>query len=241
MGPKKIFQKKVSSFYYFGSPETKEMLNTTPPWDMTPSVAIAFQKRLSAKVIRKSNLKLPATVAGVDTGYSGGMARAAVVNLKYPSLEPVEHAVSLGRINFPYIPGLLSFREGPVILEALAKLTQAPDLLIFDGHGIAHPRRFGLACHIGLLVDIPSIGCAKTKLLGEYDEPGAERGSFSYLTDQGEIMGAVLRTRNNVKPVFVSIGHKVNLKDSIKFVLNCCRGYRLPETTRRADRLSANG
>jgi deoxyribonuclease V len=179
-------------------------------------------------------------VAGIDTGYSKGMAKAAVVSFKYPSLEPLEQAISLRPVNFPYIPGLLSFREGPVIFEALAKLTQAPDLLICDGHGIAHPRRFGLACHIGLLGDIPSIGCAKTKLLGEYDEPGTERGSFSYMTDQGEIIGAVLRTRNNVKPVFVSIGHKVNLKDSIEFVLNCCRGYRLPETTRRADRLSAN-
>jgi deoxyribonuclease V len=217
------------------------MLAIKPIWDILPSDAVALQKRLSQAVIRKSLITTVETVAGVDTGYSGGMARAAVVNLKYPSLEPLEHAVSLGRVNFPYIPGLLSFREGPVILEALAKLTQAPDLLIFDGHGIAHPRRFGLACHIGLLVDIPSIGCAKTKLLGEYDEPGPERGSFRYLTDQGEIIGAVLRTRNNVKPVFVSIGHKVNLKDSIKFVINCCRGYRLPETTRRADRLSANG
>ena len=178
-------------------------------------------------------------MAGVDTGYSGGMARAVVVSLEYPSLKPLEHAGSLGRVNFHYIPGLLSFREGPVVLEALTRLTQAPDLLIFDGHGIAHPRRFGLACHIGLLADIPSIGCAKNKLLGEYDEPGPVRGSFSYLTDQGEIIGAVLRTRNNVKPVYVSIGHKVSLKDSIKYVLNCCKGYRLPETTRWADRLAA--
>jgi deoxyribonuclease V len=216
------------------------MIAIKPIWDITPSDAVDLQKRLSQEVVRKSGLKTVETVAGVDTGYSGGMARAAVVNLKFPSLEPVEHAVALGRLNFPYIPGLLSFREGPVILEALTKLTQAPDLLIFDGHGMAHPRRFGLACHIGLLVDIPSIGCAKTKLMGQYDEPDPEHGSFRYLTDQGEIIGAVLRTRNNVKPVFVSIGHKVNLKDSIKFVLNCCRGYRLPETTRRADRLSAN-
>ncbi|MGD2269668.1 MAG: deoxyribonuclease V [Desulfobacterales bacterium] len=220
----------------------REMLNTpTPVRESSPSDAIALQKRLAAKVIRKSTLKLPATVAGVDTGYSNGMARAAVVNLKYPSLEPAGHAVSSGRVDFPYIPGLLSLREGPVILEALAKLTPAPDLLIVDGHGIAHPRRFGLACHIGLLADIPSIGCAKTKLLGAYDELGPERGSFSYLIDQGEIIGAVLRTRSNVKPVFVSIGHKVNLKECIEFVLNCCRGYRLPETTRRADRLSADG
>jgi deoxyribonuclease V len=167
------------------------------------------------------------------------MAKAAVVSLKYPSLEPLEQAISLRPVNFPYIPGLLSFREAPLILEAFEKLKQSPDLLIIDGHGIAHPRRFGIACHIGLLLDVPSIGCAKTLLLGEYDEPCPEQGGFSYLKDQEEIIGAVLRTRSNVKPVFVSIGHKVNLKDSIKFVLNCCCGYRLPETTRRADRLSA--
>jgi deoxyribonuclease V len=200
-----------------------------------------LQKRLAGDVIRKSRLSTVETVAGIDTGYRNGMSQAAVVSLKYPSLEPLEQGISLRPVNFPYIPGLLSFRETLVILEAFEKLKQSPDLLIIDGHGIAHPRRFGIACHIGLLVDIPSIGCAKTKLLGEYDEPGPERGSFSYLIDQGEIIGAVLRTRNKVKPVFVSIGHKVNLKDSIEFVLNCCRGYRLPETTRKADRLSANG
>jgi len=219
----------------------EKMGSIQPKWDLTPSDAVALQKRLSGDVIRKSRLTTVETVAGIDTGYRNGMSQAGVVSLKYSSLEPLEQAISLRPVNFPYIPGLLSFREAPVILEALAKLTQAPDLLIFDGHGTAHPRRFGLACHIGLLVDIPSIGCAKNKLLGEYDEPGPERGSFSFLTDQGEIIGAVLRTRNNVKPVFVSIGHSVDLQDCIHFVLNCCRGYRLPETTRRADRLSANG
>jgi deoxyribonuclease V len=214
------------------------MQHITPQWDITPSGAVALQKHLSHYIVRKSTLKAVETVAGVDTGYRKGVARAAVVKLKYPSLEPMFHTVAESQLAFPYIPGLLSFREGPVVLEALRKLDSSPDLLIFDGHGIAHPRRFGLACHIGLLVDIPSIGCAKTKLLGKYDEPGPERGSFSDLIDQGEIIGAVLRTRSNVKPVFVSIGHKVNLKDSIKYVLNCCRGYRLPETTRHADRLS---
>ena len=180
-------------------------------------------------------------MAGIDTGYRNGMSQAAVVSLKYPSLEPLEQAISQRPVNFPYIPGLLSFREAPVILEAIEKLKKIPDLLIIDGHGIAHPRRFGIACHIGLLLDVPSIGCAKTLLVGEYDEPGLERGGFNYLKDRGEIIGAVLRTRSNVNPIFVSIGHKVDLKDSIKFVLNCCRGYRLPETTRRADRLSAKG
>jgi len=215
------------------------MLKFTPRWDLTPADAVALQKRLSLQIVRKSEIKGVETVGGVDTGYSMGIARAVVVKLKYPSLEPIAHTVAECRTNFPYIPGLLSLREGPAVLEALGRMDSAPDLLIFDGHGLAHPRRFGLACHIGLLVDIPSIGCAKTKLLGEYEEPGPERGAFSYLTDQGEIIGAVLRTRSKVKPVFVSIGHKVNLRDSIKFVLNCCRDFRLPETTRQADRLTA--
>ncbi len=210
-----------------------------PRWDLTPADAVALQKRLSRDIVRKSKIKVVETVAGVDVGYSKGLARAVVVKLKYPSLEPLAYTAAECRVNFPYIPGLLSFREGPAVLKALRQMDPAPDLLIFDGHGFAHPRRFGLACHVGLLVDIPSIGCAKTRLLGEYQEPGPEHGSFSYLTDQGQIIGAALRTRSKVKPVFVSIGHRVNLKDSIKFVLNCCRGFRLPETTRQADRLSA--
>jgi deoxyribonuclease V len=210
------------------------MLAIKPIWDITPFDAVDLQKRLSQEVIRKSGVTTVETVAGIDTGYSKGMAKAAVVSLKYPSLESLEQAISLRSVNFPYIPGLLSFRETPVILEAFEKLKKFPDLLIIDGHGIAHPRRFGIACHIGLLLDVPSIGCAKTLLVGEYDEPSPEQGGFSYLKDQGEIIG----TRSNVKPVFVSIGHSVDLQDCIHFVLNCCQGFRLPETTRRADRLS---
>jgi len=214
------------------------MLAINPIWDITPSDAVDLQKRLSQEVVRKSGLTTVETVAGIDTGYSKGMAKAAVVNFKYPSLEPLDQAVSLRPVDFPYIPGLLSFRETPVILQAFEKLKQTPDLLIIDGHGLAHPRRFGIACHIGLLLGIPSIGCAKTLLVGEYDEPCPEQGGFSYLKDQGDIIGAVLRTRSKVKPVFVSIGHSVDLRDCIHFVLSCCRGFRLPETTRRADRLA---
>lgn len=209
-----------------------------PQWDLTPAEAIALQKRLSSFVTRESKVKRVATVAGIDTGYNQGTSCAAVVELEYPSLKPIASAVAERPVRFPYIPGLLSFREGPVIIEAFEKLNTLPDLLIFDGQGIAHPRRFGIACHIGLMLDIPSIGCAKTKLLGEFDEPSPQRGRFTYLIDRGETIGAVVRTRSNVKPVFVSIGHKVNLEDSIQFVLGCCRGYRLPETTRRADKLS---
>ena len=141
-------------------------------------------------------------------------------------------------VSFPYVPGMLAFREGPVILEAVGKLKLRPDLLIVDGQGIAHPRRFGIASHIGLLLDIPTVGCAKTRLVGNYEPPLRSAGSTSFLTDAKETIGAVVRTRTGVKPVFVSIGHLIDLCDSIRVVLRSCRGYRLPEPLRRADHLS---
>jgi len=177
-------------------------------------------------------------VAGVDVGYRKGIGRAAVVVLELNGLKTVEQAVAARAVTFPYVSGLLSFREGPVILEALAKLETTPDLLIIDGQGIAHPRRFGIACHIGVLLDIPTVGCAKTRLLGDYQFPRNAGGSTSYLTDGKEIIGAVVRTRTGVRPVFVSIGHLINLNDSIRLVLKSCGGYRLPEPIRRADHLS---
>jgi deoxyribonuclease V len=179
------------------------------------------------------------TVAGIDASYRDGLAQAAVVVLSYPTLETIESATARLPVNFPYIPGLLSFREAPAVLEAIAKLAQLPDLLIFDSQGLAHPRRFGLACHVGLWLDLPAIGCAKTRLSGQYTEPDPSAGSFAWLIDQGETIGAVLRTRPNVKPVFVSIGHRVDLPASIHYVLTCCRSYRLPEPTRLAHRLAA--
>ncbi len=210
------------------------------PWDLSPKEAIELQKQLAPRVIHKSTLKINRIrkIAGIDTAYRDGVACAAVVVLQFEDLKALESETAVRPIDFPYVPGLLSFREGPVILEALHKLKSPPDLLIFDGQGIAHPRRFGIASHIGLLVDIPSIGCAKTKLVGHYDEPQPEQGRYSYLTDQGKTIGAVVRTCKAVKPVFVSGGHRVNLRDSIKLVLHCCKGYRLPETTRKADKLS---
>lgn len=208
-------------------------------WDLSPEEAIALQKRLAGRVIKRAELGRVTTVAGVDAGYRPGLARAAVVTLSYPELELVDYATATRPVNFPYVPGLLSFREGPVVLDALDRLASTPDLLIFDGQGLAHPRRFGIASHIGLLVDIPSIGCAKRRLCGQYEEPDPERGSFTLLTDNEETIGAVVRTRTNVKPVFVSIGHRVDLATSIHYVLSCCRGYRLPETTRWADRVAA--
>jgi len=215
-------------------------LTNPHPWDLTPKEAIAVQKQLAGKVIRKSGSDIEdvATVAGVDTHFHQGLAIAAVVVIRLSDLATVDCATAIRKLRFPYIPGLLTFREGPAILAALDHLTAAPDLLIFDGQGIAHPRRCGLASHIGLLLDIPAIGCAKTRLSGRFEAPHTEKGSYSYLKDGDETIGAVVRTRSKVKPLFVSIGHRINLQDSINIVLRCCPRYRLPETTRRADKLA---
>ena len=207
-------------------------------WKLSYQDAVGVQKKLAEKVIREDRLETVDAVAGIDVSVKNDLAQAAVVVLDYPGLETIDAVTATRRADFPYIPGLLSFREGPVILDALEKLTIVPNLLIFDGQGIAHPRRLGIACHIGLLVDIPAIGCAKTCLCGLYQEPGLERGSHTPLLDGEEIVGTVLRTRSRVKPVFVSIGHRVDLSASIYYTLSCCKGFRLPETTRRAHRLS---
>jgi deoxyribonuclease V len=208
------------------------------PWDMSPQDARRMQMTLADYVIREDNLGKVKTVAGIDVGMKGDRAFAAIVVLAFPRLDVVAEATANRRIAFPYIPGLLSFREGPVILDALDRLGRKPDLLIFDGQGIAHPCRLGIASHIGLIVNIPSIGCAKSRLCGQYQEPDAGQGSYISLMDQGETIGAIVRTRTGVKPVFVSIGHRVGLNTSIDYVLRCCQGYRLPETTRKAHRLA---
>jgi deoxyribonuclease V len=207
-------------------------------WDMSPQDARKLQRRLAPLVIRERGLTTVKTVAGIDVGMKGGVACAAVVVLAFPGLEIVARATAMRHIAFPYIPGLLTFREGPPILDALDRLDRKPDLLIFDGQGIAHPYRMGIASHIGLLTDLPSIGCAKSLLCGRYQEPGVERGSHIPLDDNGETIGAIVRTRSGVKPVFVSIGHRMDLKSCIDVVLACCKGYRLPETTRTAHRLA---
>jgi deoxyribonuclease V len=211
------------------------------PWNLSPEEAITLQKKLAVQVVQVAQLGPVTTVAGVDASYKEGIAQAAVVVLSYPDLKLVEYTTDRRPVNFPYVPGLLSFREGPAVLAALARLSSPPDLLIFDGQGIAHPRRLGIASHIGLLVDIPAIGCAKSRLYGRYTEPGPERGDFTFLTHGGETIGAALRTRPKTKPLFVSIGHRVDLPASIEYVLNCCRGYRLPETTRWAHRVAGEG
>jgi deoxyribonuclease V len=209
-------------------------------WNPSPSQAVALQEQLAGRVIRKSGIRLRKirTVAGVDAQYRDGLTTAAVVVVDIESLAPVAWGASSRWINFPYIPGLLSFREGPAVVEALTKLRFQPDVLIFDGHGIAHPRRFGLASHIGLLLDRPAIGCAKHLLVGRYAAPGVEKGKYTYLKENGETIGAVLRSRSKVKPIYVSIGHRMNLSDCIRIILQCCRRYRLPEPIRLADQLA---
>jgi deoxyribonuclease V len=177
-------------------------------------------------------------VAGVDAHYSVDRVWAAIAVMTLPDLVLVESALTHCPLAFPYVPGLLSFRESPPILEILHQVSEKPDLLLVDGQGLAHPRRFGLACHLGVLGDVPTIGVAKSRLVGTYQEPGIERGAWSKLVDRGEIVGAVLRTRRGVRPVFVSIGHRVSLGTAIDFVLRCTRGFRLPEPMRAADTLS---
>lgn len=208
-------------------------------WDLSAKEAKALQPRLAEKVLDQTAFD-PATlgtVAGVDVGFRKDVAHAAIVVLSYPDLRTVDQALGRAPVTFPYVPGLLTFREGPSVLNALEQLTIWPELLIFDGHGIAHPRRIGLAAHMGVLLDHPSIGCAKSRLIGTHDEPGEAVGDWTPLTDRGEIVGAVVRSRAKMKPLFVSIGHRVDLPTAIAVVLSCTRGYRLPETTRRAHKL----
>ncbi len=207
-------------------------------WDLSPKEASVLQGELAAQVERQPRLPPVRRVAGVDVSVRGAVARAAVVVLDFETLTPVDYAIATRPAGFPYVPGLLAFREGPVILEALKQLRTTPELLIFDGHGLAHPRRLGIASHIGVLVNLPAVGCAKSRLCGQHDEPGHESGTHVPLLDRGEVIGAVLRTRQNVKPVYVSIGHRVDLATSIQYVLACCRGYRLPEPTRWAHRVA---
>ena len=210
-------------------------------WDVSPEDAIALQERLRPLVQQSNSIALDQvrTVAGIDASYQD-VGQAAIVVFSFPELEIIDQATAIRESFFPYVPGLLSFREGPVVLDAMAKLKRQPDLLIFDGQGYAHPRRFGLACHLGLYLDRPSIGCAKTRFIGTYEEPGPDKGDCSPLLDQGETIGMVVRTRANTNPVFVSVGHKIDLDTAVQAVLRCVRGYRLPETTRAADHLAGS-
>ena len=208
-------------------------------WDVTPTEAVAIQQRLRGTVSAANAVSLEAlrTVAGVDASYKDE-SYAAVVVLSFPSLEVVDRAVARRRTTFPYVPGLLSFREVPVVLEALERLHTAPDLLLVDGQGVAHPRRFGLASHLGVYLDLPAIGCAKSRLTGTHEAPGPAQGDSTPLLDRGETIGAVLRSRAGTTPLYISIGHKIDLDTAVAVVVRCLRGYRLPEPTRLADRLA---
>ncbi len=211
------------------------------PWDVTPAEAAAIQQRLRGRVETADRLGPVTRVAGVDVGFEEGgrITRGAVAVLSFPDLALVEQAIARRPTSFPYVPGLLSFREVPAVLEALQQLSAPPDLLLCDGQGTAHPRRFGIACHLGVLCDLPSIGVAKTRLIGRHDELPEEKGAWVPLEDKAEILGAVLRTRQGVAPLYISPGHRVSLETAIRFVLACTPRYRLPETTRRAHRLAS--
>lgn len=212
------------------------------PWNLSPSEAIALQRKLSAQVITEDRLDLVQTVAGVDVGFEDrdSITRAAVVVLRFDDLSFIEQAVVRQPTCARYIPGLLSFRECPAILAALAQLTVTPDLIFCDGQGIAHPRRFGIACHLGVLTNLPSIGVGKSRLVGRHEPVPEMRGSWVPLIDKEETIGAVLRTRSGVNPIFVSPGHRISLTTAIDYVMACTTRYRLPETTRNADKLASS-
>ncbi|MBE9191807.1 deoxyribonuclease V [Gloeocapsopsis crepidinum LEGE 06123] len=210
-------------------------------WSLTIEEAIALQEKLTKEVITVDKIPQPVQyVAGVDMGFeaSGTISRAAVAVLSFPDLQLQEYAIARRETSFPYIPGLLSFREIPALLDALAKIHMTPDLILCDGQGIAHPRRLGIASHLGLILDMPTIGVAKSLLVGKHQEVLNIKGSWQPLQHRGETIGAALRTRIGTKPVYISSGHRVSLPTAIDYVLQCTPKYRLPETTRIADKLS---
>jgi len=209
-------------------------------WSLTPKEAIQVQHSLKERLNFHCVKKTVNTVAGIDVSYSRKLDKvyAGIVVFSYPELDKTEETWFSGQSPFPYVPGLLSFREIPPLIEAFKKLKKTPDIIICDGQGIAHPRGFGLASHLGLLTDLPSIGCAKSRLVGEtYEQLGPQKGNFVNLYYQGKKVGVVLRTKDNVKPLYISIGHNIDLTTSIETVLSCCTKYRLPETTRAAHNL----
>jgi deoxyribonuclease V len=205
-------------------------------WTMTPREAVALQKSLRERVILKPLDREIETVAGADISFNKyePTLYAGIVVLRLPSLEVLEEVGVVSETRFPYVPGLLSFRESPPVLEAWSKLKTEPDAVMFDGQGIAHPRRVGIASHVGLIIARPTLGCAKSVLVGKYEEPPPERGSWTPLVDKGETVGAALRTKDRVNPIYVSPGHLIDLAGAIELTLKCNGGYRQPEPTRRA-------
>ncbi len=208
------------------------------PWNVSPAEARGIQRQLHSRVLIHPLPTPPQVIAGIDVSIKDEQARAAVVLLTYPDLVPFQSAVADLPVSFPYVPGLLAFREGPAVMAALERLTAQPDVLMFDAQGLAHPRRMGLATHLGVLLDMPSVGCAKSLLCGDYEQPAEQRGSWTPLYDGDEVIGAVVRTRDGVQPLFVSVGHRVDLGTAISLVLNCATRYRLPEPTRWAHQVA---
>jgi deoxyribonuclease V len=206
------------------------------PWDVSYREAIRIQENLRSNISLVNSTRKVSSVAGADVSYSkrGEEGIAAMVVLSYPGLDLLDEVFVKGKVSFPYIPGLLSFREAPLLIEVFQRLQRLPDVALYDGQGIAHPRSFGLASHMGLLLDLPSIGCAKKKLVGDFGDVGPQSGSTTPLKLGGKIVGSVIRTRKGVKPVFVSPGHRIDLETSMQLVLKTCRGFRLPEPLRRA-------
>ena len=209
-------------------------------WKVTPEQAIRIQENLRHRIILKKTFSRVRTIGGGDVSYQkeGNFLFGAMVVLSFPQMETLEIATACGKIPFPYLAGLLTFREGPVLINTFRKLRIKPDILIFDGQGIAHPRWIGLATHLGLWFNLPSIGCAKTPLLGKFVIPGPSRGSFELIQKDGNDVGVVLRTKDRVKPVFVSPGYRIDLPTSIQVVLESCQGFRIPEPLRLAHQIS---
>lgn len=205
-------------------------------WDLTPKEAVALQRELAAQVDARTPLTRCDIVAAADISYNrfSNVCYGAVVIMRVADSEILETRDAIREVPFPYIPGLLSFRETPVLLEAFAQVESEPDAILLDAHGYSHPRRAGLACHVGLWLDRPCLGCAKSVLVGTYREPSPRAGSQTALKDKGEVIGRVVRTRTGVKPVYVSVGHKIDLPSAVRVVLATCRGHRLPEPARQA-------
>ncbi|MDI6800819.1 MAG: deoxyribonuclease V [Thermodesulfovibrionales bacterium] len=207
-------------------------------WPSNIKDAKAIQEELRHKVKISPLSRQPKYIAAADAAFAGDKIIAAVCVYKYQSLEYLDHEIVIRKIIFPYVPGFLTFREGPAIIEAIKRLKITPDVIIFDGQGIAHPKGLGIASHIGVLLDTPTIGCAKSRLIGTFKEPGKRKGEWSRLMHDGKTIGAVLRTRDNVRPVFVSPGHKMDLKTSVDMIIHCTGKYRIPLPQRCADMLT---
>ena len=213
-------------------------------WDISPTEAVALQRELAGQLRINRGLAESAvqSIAGVDLSppdAQTGLVRGAVVVVAWPSLDVIEVSTAEGVADFPYVPGLLSFREAPILLEALSGLRGTPDLVLVDGQGTAHPRRFGIACHLGLAVDVPIVGCAKSRLVGVHEQPGEEKGEWTPLTHRGDVIGAVVRTRTGVRPIYVSPGNNIDLDSSVRWALACSPRYRIPVPTRLAHRAAA--